>query len=64
MPLAVLATAVPPSRGAEEDVPAGHNYTTPNGGLMITLSDPATTLCTAVVAGVAFGLLLLGNKRR
>lgn len=31
---------------------------------MIAFSDPATTLCTAVVAGVAFGLLLLGNKRR
>ncbi len=31
---------------------------------MIAFTDPATTLCTAVVAGVAFGLLLIGNKKR
>ncbi len=31
---------------------------------MLALSDPTATLCTAVVAGFAFGLLLLGNHRR
>jgi hypothetical protein len=34
------------------------------GGTMLAFSDPAATLCTAVVAGFAFGLLLLGNRRR
>ena len=31
---------------------------------MLALSDPTTTLCTAIVAGFAVGLLLLGNRRR
>ena len=31
---------------------------------MLAFSDPTTTLCTAVVAGFAFGLLLLGNRNR
>ena len=31
---------------------------------MIVLTDPVTTLYTAVVAGFAVGLLALGNKRR
>jgi hypothetical protein len=34
------------------------------GGTMLVFSDPTSTLCTAVVAGFAFGLLLLGNRRR
>jgi hypothetical protein len=34
------------------------------GGPMLVFSDPTSTLCTAVVAGFAFGLLLLGNRRR
>jgi hypothetical protein len=35
-----------------------------NGETMLVFSDPTSTLCTAVVAGLAFGLLLLGNRRR
>ena len=36
-----------------------------DGGLrMLLLTDPTATLCTALVAGFAFGLLLLGNRRR
>jgi hypothetical protein len=31
---------------------------------MLLLTDPTATLCTALVAGFAFGLLLLGNHRR
>lgn len=31
---------------------------------MLALTDPTATLCSALVAGFAFGLLLLGNRRR
>ncbi len=30
---------------------------------MIVLADPTSTLCSALVGGFAFGLLLLGNRR-
>jgi hypothetical protein len=30
---------------------------------MLALTDPTATLCSAVVAGFAFGLLILGNRR-
>ena len=32
--------------------------------LMLALTDPTATLCGAMVLGFAFGLLLLGNRRR
>lgn len=31
---------------------------------MLALTDPTATLCGAMVLGFAFGLLLLGNRRR
>ncbi len=31
---------------------------------MIVLTDPTATLCSAVLLGFAFGLLLVGNRRR
>jgi hypothetical protein len=34
------------------------------GRIMLLLTDLTATLCTALVAGFAFGLLLLGNRRR
>ena len=30
---------------------------------MLALTDPTATLCSALVAGFAFGLLILGNRR-
>ena len=38
--------------------------TPPFGGTMLVFTDLTSTLCTAVVAGFAFGLLLLGNRKR
>ncbi len=31
--------------------------------MLLLLTDPTATLCTVLVAGFAFGLLLLGNRR-
>jgi len=31
---------------------------------MLAFTDPTATLCFSMVAGFAFGLLLLGNRRR
>jgi len=56
--------ALPDSRVVTRS-PAPPDGTKPSyGGPMLVFSDPTSTLCTAVVAGFAFGLLLLGNRRR
>lgn len=31
---------------------------------MMAFTDPTATLCSAMVLGFAFGLLLIGNRRR
>ena len=57
-----IITDRPTSRQPRMAPPDGTQKVTE--GPMLVFSDPTSTLCTAVVAGFAFGLLLLGNRRR